>query len=106
MAFGVDAERTDRISRYEHIAEVRAAECGAYADDEVLNRGQPFGGLGADVQNGTEIQAPGAIGEYPAQVFAFEKLKHQVHVLTVSADVEHSGDRRMVQAGGRPALAS
>ncbi|SER41075.1 gamma carbonic anhydrase family protein [Streptomyces qinglanensis] len=39
VAFDVDAERTDRISRYEHIAEVRVAEFGAHADDEVLNRG-------------------------------------------------------------------
>ncbi|WP_431981654.1 gamma carbonic anhydrase family protein [Streptomyces qinglanensis] len=39
VAFDVDAERTDRISRYEHIAEVRVAEFGTHADDEVLNRG-------------------------------------------------------------------
>jgi pimeloyl-ACP methyl ester carboxylesterase len=39
VAFGVDAEWTDRISRYEHIAEVRVAEFGAHADDEVLNPG-------------------------------------------------------------------
>lgn len=36
-AFGVDAEWTDRISRYERIAEVRVAEFGTHADDEVLN---------------------------------------------------------------------
>ncbi|MFG1947374.1 gamma carbonic anhydrase family protein [Nonomuraea sp. NPDC048826] len=36
VAFGVDAEWTDRISRYEHIAEVRVAEFGAHADDKVL----------------------------------------------------------------------
>ena len=36
-AFGVDAEWTDRISRYERIAEVRVAEFGAHADDEVLD---------------------------------------------------------------------
>ena len=39
VAFGVDAEWTDRISRYEHIAEVRVAEFGTHADDEVLNLG-------------------------------------------------------------------
>ncbi|WP_433544312.1 gamma carbonic anhydrase family protein (plasmid) [Streptomyces sp. CA-294286] len=39
VAFGVDAERTDRISRYEHVAEVRVAEFGTHADDEVLNLG-------------------------------------------------------------------
>ncbi|MCK9794153.1 hypothetical protein M1843_10385 [Isoptericola sp. 4D.3] len=39
VAFGVDAAWTDRISRYEHIAEVRVAEFGAHADDEVLPRG-------------------------------------------------------------------
>lgn len=38
-AFGVDAEWTDRISRYEQVAEVRVAEFGAHADDEVLNPG-------------------------------------------------------------------
>ncbi|MER5785334.1 acyltransferase [Streptomyces mobaraensis] len=38
-AFGVDAEWTDRISRYERIAEVRVAEFGTHADDEVLNLG-------------------------------------------------------------------
>ncbi|MFI6937755.1 gamma carbonic anhydrase family protein [Streptomyces sp. NPDC050418] len=37
VAFGVDAEWTDRISRYEHVAEVRVAEFGAHADDEVLD---------------------------------------------------------------------
>ncbi|MGI6872862.1 hypothetical protein [Amycolatopsis sp. 3B14] len=36
-AFGVDAEWTDRISRYERIAEVRVAEFGAHADDERVN---------------------------------------------------------------------
>ncbi|PRX45868.1 carbonic anhydrase/acetyltransferase-like protein (isoleucine patch superfamily) [Prauserella shujinwangii] len=39
VAFGVDAEWTDRISRYEHIAEVRVAEFGAHADDEVVDLG-------------------------------------------------------------------
>ncbi|MER7055979.1 MULTISPECIES: hypothetical protein [unclassified Streptomyces] len=34
-----NAEWSDRISRYEHIAEVRVAEFGTHADDEVLNRG-------------------------------------------------------------------
>lgn len=33
-AFGVDLEWTDRIHRYERIAEVRVAEFGAHADDE------------------------------------------------------------------------
>jgi carbonic anhydrase/acetyltransferase-like protein (isoleucine patch superfamily) len=36
VAFGVDAEWTDRISRYERTAEVRVAEFGAHADDEVI----------------------------------------------------------------------
>ncbi|NYV73289.1 acyltransferase [Streptomyces sp. UH6] len=40
VAFGVDAEWTDRISRYERIAEVRVAEFGAHADDEVLDLGE------------------------------------------------------------------
>jgi carbonic anhydrase/acetyltransferase-like protein (isoleucine patch superfamily) len=35
-AFGVEAEWTDRIARYERIAEVRVAEFGAHAGDEVL----------------------------------------------------------------------
>lgn len=39
VAFGVDAEWTARISRYEHIAEVRVAEFGTHADDEVLGPG-------------------------------------------------------------------
>jgi hypothetical protein len=39
VAFGVDAEWTDRISRYEHIAEVRVAEFGAHADAEVVDPG-------------------------------------------------------------------
>ncbi|MEU6721535.1 acyltransferase [Nonomuraea sp. NPDC046802] len=39
VAFGVDAAWTDRISRYERITEVRVAEFGAHADDEVLNLG-------------------------------------------------------------------
>lgn len=39
VAFGVDTEWTDRVSRYEHIAEVRVAEFGAHADDEVLDLG-------------------------------------------------------------------
>ena len=34
VAFGVDAAWTDRISRYERIAEVRFAEFGVHADDE------------------------------------------------------------------------
>jgi carbonic anhydrase/acetyltransferase-like protein (isoleucine patch superfamily) len=40
VAFGVDAEWTDRISRYEQTAEVRVAEFGAHADDQMLNLGQ------------------------------------------------------------------
>ncbi|MER5266012.1 acyltransferase [Actinosynnema sp. NPDC002837] len=39
VAFGVDVEWTDRISRYERIAEVRVAEFGTHADDEVLDLG-------------------------------------------------------------------
>lgn len=39
VAFGVDAEWTDRINRYEQIAEVRVAEFGAHGDDEVLDLG-------------------------------------------------------------------
>ncbi|MGN9906364.1 gamma carbonic anhydrase family protein [Phytohabitans sp. LJ34] len=35
-AFGVQAEWTDRIARYERIAEVRVAEFAAHADDEML----------------------------------------------------------------------
>ncbi len=40
VAFGVDAERTDRISRYERVAEVRVAEFGAHTHDEVLDLGR------------------------------------------------------------------
>jgi carbonic anhydrase/acetyltransferase-like protein (isoleucine patch superfamily) len=36
VAFGVDAEWTDRINRYERTAEVRVQEFGAHADDELL----------------------------------------------------------------------
>jgi carbonic anhydrase/acetyltransferase-like protein (isoleucine patch superfamily) len=36
VAFGVDMEWTDRISRYERSAEVRVAEFGAHADDQLL----------------------------------------------------------------------
>jgi carbonic anhydrase/acetyltransferase-like protein (isoleucine patch superfamily) len=35
VAFGVDTAWTDRINRYEQIAEVRVAEFGAHADDEL-----------------------------------------------------------------------
>ena len=35
-AFGVQAEWTDRIARYERITEVRVAEFAAHADDEVV----------------------------------------------------------------------
>jgi len=38
VAFGVEAEWTDRISRYERTAEVRVAEFGAHAGDEVVAR--------------------------------------------------------------------
>jgi carbonic anhydrase/acetyltransferase-like protein (isoleucine patch superfamily) len=34
VAFGVDAEWTDRISRYERSCEVRVAEFGAHVDDD------------------------------------------------------------------------
>jgi carbonic anhydrase/acetyltransferase-like protein (isoleucine patch superfamily) len=37
VAFGVDAEWTDRVSRYERTAEVRVAEFGAHADDDLLD---------------------------------------------------------------------
>jgi carbonic anhydrase/acetyltransferase-like protein (isoleucine patch superfamily) len=36
VAFGVDAEWTDRISRYERTAEVRVEEFAAHADDHLL----------------------------------------------------------------------
>ncbi|MFI6297381.1 gamma carbonic anhydrase family protein [Nonomuraea sp. NPDC050790] len=36
VAFGVDAEWTDRIARYERIAEVRSAQFATHADDEIL----------------------------------------------------------------------
>ena len=36
-AFGVDAEWTDRVNRYERIAEVRVAEFGAHLDDEIID---------------------------------------------------------------------
>ncbi|UQI45932.1 acyltransferase [Streptomyces sp. HU2014] len=39
VAFGIEADWTDRIGRYEHIAEVRVRELGTHADDEVLNLG-------------------------------------------------------------------
>jgi carbonic anhydrase/acetyltransferase-like protein (isoleucine patch superfamily) len=38
VAFGVDAEWTDRISRYERSAEVRVEEFGAHADDDLLEQ--------------------------------------------------------------------
>jgi carbonic anhydrase/acetyltransferase-like protein (isoleucine patch superfamily) len=37
VAFGVDAEWADRVNRYERSAEVRVAEFGAHADDELLD---------------------------------------------------------------------
>jgi carbonic anhydrase/acetyltransferase-like protein (isoleucine patch superfamily) len=36
VAFGVDAEWTDRISRYERTTEVRVEEFGAHAADEIV----------------------------------------------------------------------
>lgn len=36
VAFGIDAEWTDRISRYERSTEVRVEEFGAHADDDPL----------------------------------------------------------------------
>jgi len=38
VAFGVDAEWADRVSRYERTAEVRIAEFGAHLDDELLDQ--------------------------------------------------------------------
>ena len=37
--FGVDASWADRVSRYERSVEVRVAEFGAHADDELLGGG-------------------------------------------------------------------
>jgi carbonic anhydrase/acetyltransferase-like protein (isoleucine patch superfamily) len=37
VAFGVDMEWTDRISRYERTTDVRVAEFGAHADDDLLD---------------------------------------------------------------------
>jgi carbonic anhydrase/acetyltransferase-like protein (isoleucine patch superfamily) len=37
IAFGIDAQWTDRIARYERTAEVRVAEFGAHRDDEVIS---------------------------------------------------------------------
>jgi hypothetical protein len=34
VAFGVDVEWTDRVTRYERSAEVRVEEFGAHLDDE------------------------------------------------------------------------
>jgi carbonic anhydrase/acetyltransferase-like protein (isoleucine patch superfamily) len=39
VAFGVDASWTDRITRYERIAEVRVAEFGAHTDDTLDGAG-------------------------------------------------------------------
>ncbi|MEU1275094.1 acyltransferase [Streptomyces sp. NPDC005799] len=36
VAFGVDAAWTDRIRRYERVAEIRVAEFGAHAEDRML----------------------------------------------------------------------
>lgn len=36
IAFGVDVDWADRIARYERSAEIRVAEFGAHADDDVL----------------------------------------------------------------------
>jgi carbonic anhydrase/acetyltransferase-like protein (isoleucine patch superfamily) len=41
VAFGVDAEWTDRIARYERTAEVRSAEFAAHADDEIRSAATP-----------------------------------------------------------------
>lgn len=38
VAFGVDAEWTDRLTRYELAAEVRVAEFDQHADDDLLDR--------------------------------------------------------------------
>ena len=38
VAFGIDTEWTDRVSRYERSAEVRVEEFGAHADDEVVDQ--------------------------------------------------------------------
>jgi carbonic anhydrase/acetyltransferase-like protein (isoleucine patch superfamily) len=46
VAFGVDAEWTDRVKRYERTAEVRVAEFGAHADDDLLDD------AGADPRHG------------------------------------------------------
>ena len=37
VAFGIDTEWTDRVSRYERSAEVRVEEFGAHADDELVD---------------------------------------------------------------------
>lgn len=37
VAFGVDADWTDRVNRYERSAEVRVSEFGAHATDELLD---------------------------------------------------------------------
>ncbi|GIH95526.1 hypothetical protein ACFFMN_06975 [Planobispora siamensis] len=36
VAFGIDADWEDRISRYERVAEVRSAQFAAHADDEIV----------------------------------------------------------------------
>lgn len=41
VAFGIDAEWTDRVSRYERSAEVRVREFGAHADDELMDEPRP-----------------------------------------------------------------
>jgi carbonic anhydrase/acetyltransferase-like protein (isoleucine patch superfamily) len=38
VAFGVNAEWTDRINRYERSAEVRVAEFGAHVEDDLLDQ--------------------------------------------------------------------
>jgi carbonic anhydrase/acetyltransferase-like protein (isoleucine patch superfamily) len=43
LAFGVEAVWEDRIARYRQMAEVRSAEFGAHADDEVLPGGDEAG---------------------------------------------------------------
>jgi hypothetical protein len=36
VAFGIEMEWTDRINRYERIAEVRSAQFAAHAQDTIL----------------------------------------------------------------------
>ncbi|GAA3169898.1 hypothetical protein GCM10020001_115270 [Nonomuraea salmonea] len=64
VAFGVDTEWTDRITRYEHIAEVRVAEFGTHADDEIL---PPPDDPGGSVPAGmAKVPSQGAVRLCPA----------------------------------------